>query len=253
MDAFAELYARNGNTVFLFLLKRTGDRPLAEDLTSETFLRSLLRIRSVSYRDPDPGAWFITIARNLFLDHVKSSHHRRAVSVPDVRDASAEDATPEEIAVRRAMAIIVRGAVKELNPDQQRCISLRFFDDLSVSETAAIMGRGPTAVKALQHRALVRIREMLGETGERGTPRPCARPECRELIRGTSHAVYCSEECLRSTATNLGDLVPVDHCLAPGCGKWLTQSQRQRSAIACGAQCRRRLGTLRTTRAEMAT
>ena len=55
-----------------YLLSRCGDRATAEDLTSETFVRALRRIDSLSAQGRDVGAWLVTIARNLALDHLKS-------------------------------------------------------------------------------------------------------------------------------------------------------------------------------------
>src|SRR4029450_11140113 len=88
-DAFGQLYDRYVDVVFRFVLFRVGDRPLAEDLTSETFLRALRRISSVSYQGRDVGAWFVTIARNLVLDHVKSSRYRLEMTTADVGDTQA--------------------------------------------------------------------------------------------------------------------------------------------------------------------
>ena len=53
--------------------------------------------------------------------------------------------------------------VAKLNPDQQECITLRFLQGLSVAETAQIMDRNEGAVKALQHRAVRRLGQLLPE------------------------------------------------------------------------------------------
>ena len=53
--------------------------------------------------------------------------------------------------------------VAKLNPDQQECINLRFLQGLSVAETAQIMERNEGAVKALQHRAVRRLGQLLPE------------------------------------------------------------------------------------------
>jgi RNA polymerase sigma-70 factor (ECF subfamily) len=51
--------------------------------------------------------------------------------------------------------------VRKLNPDQQECIQLRFLQGLSVAETARVMDRNEGAVKALQHRAVRRLAQLL--------------------------------------------------------------------------------------------
>jgi RNA polymerase sigma-70 factor (ECF subfamily) len=85
--AFAQLYDRYVDQIYRYLLFRVGTRELAEDLTSETFLRALRGITSVSYQGRDVGAWFVTIARNLLLDHVKSSRYRREITTAEVDTA----------------------------------------------------------------------------------------------------------------------------------------------------------------------
>jgi RNA polymerase sigma-70 factor, ECF subfamily len=162
-EAFGQLYDRYVDVVFRFVLFRVGDRPLAEDLTSETFLRALRRISSVSYQGRDVGAWFVTIARNLVLDHVKSSRYRLEMTTADILDSSADDRSPEHEVVEEATATELMHCVAQLGRDQQECIMLRFMQGLSVSETAAVMGRNEGAVKALQHRAVRRLAQLLPE------------------------------------------------------------------------------------------
>lgn len=162
-NAFGRLYDRYVDVVFRFVLFRVNDRALAEDLTSETFLRALRRISSVSYQGRDVGAWFVTIARNLVLDHVKSSRYRLEMTTADILDSSADDRGPEHEVVQEDTAAELMRCVAMLGRDQQECIVLRFMQGLSVSETAAVMGRNEGAIKALQHRAVRRLGQLLPE------------------------------------------------------------------------------------------
>src|SRR5580765_2318173 len=82
-EAFGQLYDRYFDTVYRFIYFRVNDRTLAEDFTSETFLRALRRISTISYQGRDIGAWFITIARNIVLDHVKSARNRLEITTAD--------------------------------------------------------------------------------------------------------------------------------------------------------------------------
>lgn len=162
-EAFGLLYDRYVDMVFRYVLFRVGDRGLAEDLTSETFLRALRRIRSVSYQGRDVGAWFVTIARNLVLDHVKSSRYRLEVPTAELNDSQVHPG-PEQEVLRSAMHTELLRCVGELNNDQRECIVLRFMQGLSVAETARIMGRNEGAIKALQHRAVRRLAQLLPDS-----------------------------------------------------------------------------------------
>lgn len=154
-DAFAELYGRYAEMVLRYVMFRMGDRPLAEDLTSETFLRALRSIGSVSCQGRDLGAWLVTIARNLIYDHVKSAHYRLSISTGDIVQVATDSV--EQAVIDADTAAELWRHVAELTAEQRECIRLRFRDGLSVPETAAAMGRGEGAVKALQHRGVRRL------------------------------------------------------------------------------------------------
>lgn len=160
-SAFAKLYDRYVDVVFRYVLFRVGDRELAEDVTSETFLRALRRIGSVSYQGRDVGAWFVTIARNLVLDHVKSSRFRLEVATAEVDDTKPAESGPEQQVLSRATRSALLECVRQLGDDQRECIVLRFLQGLSVAETAKVMARNEGAVKALQHRAVRRLAQLL--------------------------------------------------------------------------------------------
>jgi RNA polymerase sigma-70 factor, ECF subfamily len=163
MVAFGDLFDRYYDVVYRYVLFRTGDRTLAEDITQETFVRALRRITSVSYQGRDIGAWFITIARNLIFDHVKSSRYRLEQTTGEIIELSPATGGPEQQVLDGATNDELLRCVRKLNPDQQECIQLRFLQGLSVAETAEIMDRNEGAVKALQHRAVRRLAQLLPE------------------------------------------------------------------------------------------
>jgi RNA polymerase sigma-70 factor (ECF subfamily) len=163
MNAFSELFDRYYDVVFRYVLFRMNDRTLAEDITQETFLRALRRITSVTYQGRDIGAWFVTIARNLIFDHVKSSRYRLESTTSDIVELSPSTHGPEQQVLDLATNEELLRCVRKLNADQQECISLRFLQGLSVAETAKIMDRNEGAVKALQHRAVRRLAQLLPE------------------------------------------------------------------------------------------
>lgn len=162
-EAFGELYDIYVDTVFRYVHFRAGSRSQAEDLTSETFVRALRRIGTVSWQGRDFGAWLITIARNLLADHYKSARYRLEISTADMLDADrAEDGPENEVLDAMSSATLIE-AVKGLNPEQQECIVLRFLQGFSVSETAQAMGKNEGAVKALQYRAVRTLGRLLPE------------------------------------------------------------------------------------------
>lgn len=162
-EAFGLLYDHYVTMVFRYLLHRVGDRAQAEDFTSETFVRALRRIDSLSFQGRDVGAWLVTIARNIVRDHVKSSRFRLEVTTADMRDADRATDGPEDAVVQALSNEQLLACIRQLGNEQQECISLRFLQGLSVAETAAVMGKKEGAIKALQHRAVRRLAGLLPE------------------------------------------------------------------------------------------
>jgi RNA polymerase sigma-70 factor (ECF subfamily) len=164
-DAFGELYDRYADLVFRFIFYRIHDRALAEDFTSDTFLRALRRIGSVNYQGRDIGAWLITIARNIVLDHAKSARARLEVMTAETPDSGVlTAASPEDTVIDGETYELLLAAIEELNPEQRECVTLRFIQGLTIAETAARMGKNDGAIKALQHRAVRKLADMVGES-----------------------------------------------------------------------------------------
>jgi len=164
-DAFGELYDRYVDVVYRYIHYRVSSTALAEDLTSETFLRALRRITSYTWQGRDFGAWLVTIARNLIADHYKSGRYRMEVATSDLVEAGADrsEEGPEGEVLAGLTNAALLDAVKQLNSEQQECIALRFLQGMSVAETARIMGKNEGAIKALQYRAVKSLSRLLPE------------------------------------------------------------------------------------------
>jgi RNA polymerase sigma-70 factor (ECF subfamily) len=179
-EAFGQLYLRYQPMVEGFVSWRISDWATAQDLTSETFTRAWRRIDSVSDlgQGRDVGAWLITIARNLVCDQVRKSVRQRreqlAAVLPEPRPGGEREVvTPEEEVLAgldrvEAGRAVARG-LAVLSPDQRRCVELRDLRGCSIAETAAVMGRAPGAVKALHHRARLRLIQELRDTEQAST------------------------------------------------------------------------------------
>ncbi len=168
-DAFGRLYQRYLPQIHRFVRGRVADAGLAEDMTSETFLRALRRIDTVSEQRPNLGPWLVRIARNLVFDHLKSARNRLdwvTGEVPEPRTSVAGELGVEECAQARAdraaAAATVARCLDGLTPPQRRAVE-RY--EMPVAETAAALGITEGAAKSLRHRAVRAMREHLAEEG----------------------------------------------------------------------------------------
>lgn len=153
--AFAEIYDRYVDQVYGFVYHKVRDRQLAEDLTSDVFLRALRNVHRFEWQGVDIGAWLVTIARNRVTDHFKSARARLERPVEEVHDRPVVDADhPEQVAEAHDLAAALEQAMDRLKDEHREVLVLRFVQGLSVAETAVALDRSDGAVKALQYRAL---------------------------------------------------------------------------------------------------
>ncbi|GAA5109961.1 sigma-70 family RNA polymerase sigma factor [Haloechinothrix salitolerans] len=168
VSAFEQVYRTYVSEVRAYLFTLTHDSILAQDLTSETFLRALKSIRSLEDRGRPLRAWLMTIARNIVNDHRRSwsTRHVIPVDVDVLAQACGSVATTEELVVRRELGRRLWRRLETLPPDQCECLVLRYVAGLSVEETAERMCRNKGAVRALQYRAVRKLGRLFAEEGD---------------------------------------------------------------------------------------
>jgi RNA polymerase sigma-70 factor (ECF subfamily) len=165
-QAFDEFAPR----IYRYIYHRLGQRAVAEDLTSEVFVR-LVRMRE---RPDNLSAYLYRIAHNIVIDYVRRNP---AGLAPLDETYASEGNDPARAAQLEAERIRLRRAINRLTPDQQQVIILKYVEGLGNLEVAEIMGRPEGAVKALQHRALDSLRRLLG-----GAPQADGRLEFAGLM-----------------------------------------------------------------------
>ena len=160
-DAFGALYDHYHLPVYRFLYHRTGSAALAEDLTADTFVRALRAIETFRWQGRDFGAWLMTIARNLALDHFKAKRTRSEWATDELPEGDERTPGPEQSVIDGIVHGMVREALLALPADQRECVVLRFLNQLSIAETAAVLGRSPGAIKQLQHRGIRNLTKLV--------------------------------------------------------------------------------------------
>ena len=163
--AFEGLYVLYADRIYRFLLTRVQDVQLAEELTSQVFLRLIERIHQYRIQPQDNVAvfsgWLYQIARNILNDMYRSERRRTFVPLDKATNALPHDPEPLEAVEQKLTMERVLAALANLNERQQQVVVLRFLEGLSIAETARIMRLTEGAVKALQHRALKNLQNYL--------------------------------------------------------------------------------------------
>jgi RNA polymerase sigma-70 factor, ECF subfamily len=165
-DAFATLFRVTLPSVYRYLFGRCGDAALAEDLAQDSYMRAMRAVRSsFTGGSSEFVAWLIRIARNRFLDHVKSGRVRWEVVVEETPVTLASGGDPEVEALSTIEGADLKRALEQLTPDQGEVLLMRFFQGLAINEVAAATDRTEGAVKALQFRALRALARILAAEG----------------------------------------------------------------------------------------
>ncbi|MEX0874640.1 MAG: sigma-70 family RNA polymerase sigma factor [Actinomycetota bacterium] len=164
-NAFASLFTITFPAVYRYLYGRCGDVSLAEDLAQDAFLRALRAMRtSFVGKSGEFLAWMIRIARNRFLDHVKSGRVRWEIVVDETPVVFATG-DPEAEALSNVEGADLKIALGQLTVEQQEILYLRFFQGLQIAEVATVTKRTEGAVKAMQFRALRALARILAAQG----------------------------------------------------------------------------------------
>jgi RNA polymerase sigma-70 factor (ECF subfamily) len=164
-DALEELYLIHFDRIYSYLHMTVGNRPDAEDLTTQTFLRMLESIGRFRFQSAPFSAWLFRIAHNLSMDHFRANRRwQPEEEVPEPADSeerSAEDEAFQSIGRKSLLELI-----DSLSHEQQQVLTLKFVFNFSNREAATVLGKTEGAVKSLQHRALVSLQKQISSSDE---------------------------------------------------------------------------------------
>lgn len=159
--AITELYEQHYLGVYRFLYYRVNNQQVAEDLTSDVFVRMIDSLPKYEKQDASFRAWLFQIARNLSIDYYRKMAIRNHSPLEENLVAKAEDIGL--VIDQRLTSQNLRLALAQLTDDQRDVIVLRFVAGMPISEVAQLMKKSDDAVKGLQRRALNTLRDVLAE------------------------------------------------------------------------------------------
>ncbi|TMD24735.1 MAG: sigma-70 family RNA polymerase sigma factor [Chloroflexi bacterium] len=156
-QAFGVLYDRYVEDIYRFAHARLGNVAAAEDVTADVFVKALRGISRYRDRGRPFSCWLYRIARNALADHFRHDPVNRELSdwLPDA------GTQVEATAIHHLEVEDLWRLVEKLPPQQRIAMTLRFRDDRSAREAAAVMGKSEAAVKLLIYRAVGRLRSQV--------------------------------------------------------------------------------------------
>jgi len=168
IDAFGSLYDLYYSNIFGYVLRRTANIRVAEDITSEVFFKALNNIAKFHWRGIPFSAWLYRIATNeiaSYFRHGKKNQVRwediaesGVGSIPSVEEELLE---AEAELKRHEQYIALHASIHRLDIKYQEVITLRFFENKQINEISEILGKKEGTIKSLLHRGLKNLGKLI--------------------------------------------------------------------------------------------
>ena len=170
-EAFSRLYLLHYNEVFHYCVRRLFDRHRAEDVTSTVFFKVMHNISAFDGKEIDFRSWLLRIATNAVNDHLRDSQRRadviRKASISTRTESDPIDPSTDELLERKAL---LKQALLSLKPQYQTVITLRFFENMKLTEIAGCLGKNPSTIRSCLSRATAKLRKkLISAARERGS------------------------------------------------------------------------------------
>ncbi|MDZ4221245.1 MAG: sigma-70 family RNA polymerase sigma factor [Patescibacteria group bacterium] len=176
-QAFGAIFDEYYEPIFGYILKRTGNVHVAQDIASETFFKALDRLWQFKWRGLSISSWLYRIATNEISQYFrknKKAHYsiealleQAGIELADERDLMEEILAQEQELERAHQWRKAAALISSLPEKYQEVLSLRYFEDKKISEIAAILGKREGTVKSLLSRgtAMLRMRMQPNQGG----------------------------------------------------------------------------------------
>jgi RNA polymerase sigma-70 factor, ECF subfamily len=169
--AFGELYEAHVVAVHAYLVRSTGSRDVADEVTSATFERALRALPDFEWRGAGVRPWLLRIASNELATHYRSSSRSTGERARHAAEASVDLHAPDDPAdarERAARVAAIHRVLPLLRPDHRDVITLRYLGSMTPADAATAMGCSKAALAITLHRALRALRIALDHNQRRG-------------------------------------------------------------------------------------
>ncbi len=161
--AFGTLYKRYVERIYNYIYYRTGSTRDAEDLTGKVFFKAMSHINGYKHMGLPFSAWLYRIAHNLVANYHRDQSRKQEISIDQLpgQILPRMEFHPETHVVRSQEVENLLSTIRELAPNRQEVLILKFVDQLSNREIGQIMRKSEGAIKSLYHRTLLELREKM--------------------------------------------------------------------------------------------
>ncbi len=155
LEAFAELYDLYVKAIYAFLISRVSHRSVAEDLTSDVFMKAFEAMPRFDSRKASFKTWVYQIARNRLIDHYRTQKPSDAIEQAATVPAASDVVGDLETTLHREH---IQKLLEQLPDESRELVTMRVWDDLSYKEIADITGKPEANLKVQFSRALQKLK-----------------------------------------------------------------------------------------------
>jgi RNA polymerase sigma-70 factor (ECF subfamily) len=161
-DKFTELYDKYFDRIYRYVFRRTsGNRNIAHDITSQTFLDALGHIKQFEWQGFPFSSWLYKIAHNNVIKYYKKSARNNNVSLENAFLVSDEKQNTKDKAENSIASDQINKMMEHLDEEEREILRLKFFEGVSNVEIADILGLSVSNVGVKVFRTLKKAKSLL--------------------------------------------------------------------------------------------
>ncbi len=166
-EVFGLIYDKYYQQIFNYILRRTAEIDLAQDLTSQTFFKALKKLGTFRWQNVPFSAWLYRIATNEINGFYRKQKKIIKIGLDKIPEIPSKDSADKEMKKAekelesKKEFIKLHQSILKLNPIYQTIITLRFFEKKKISEIGQILSRPTGTIKSQIHRALKELRKIM--------------------------------------------------------------------------------------------
>jgi RNA polymerase sigma-70 factor (ECF subfamily) len=162
-DALAAIFDMYAAAIYRYAMRLCHDPIEADHIVGDVFAQLLEKLAAGQGPLTNLRAYLYQIAYHLIVDRAHRNHRFTSLeAITDLQSISPEASTHAQVENRAVMETLIFSIKNELSEIQRHVIILRFIEDFSLGETAAIVGKNVNHIKVIQNRGVTKLRKCLG-------------------------------------------------------------------------------------------
>ncbi len=157
MAQLEDIYTNYFSDVFLYIYSLSGDKHIAEDITSETFVKALKSLDSFK-GNCDIRVWLCQIAKNSYFSYLRKKN--KLVNIDELPGQVADFDVEKKVASQET-SMKVHEIIHTLDEPYKEVFSLRVFGELTFKQIAKLFGKSDNWACVTYHRARNKIKERM--------------------------------------------------------------------------------------------